>query len=91
MEKLQTMATVFHQPNKDFQSNPPDSVETTIAHGMIILNLSFQNLSKIYSALASRFLSRFLNLTNICLCFDIKNVPISKMLNKRLWKQRNSG
>ena len=37
-----------HHLNKDFQSNPPDTIETGIADGMFILNLSPQNLSKTY-------------------------------------------
>ena len=32
--------TVFHQLTKDFQSNPPGTIETAIANGMFILNLS---------------------------------------------------
>ena len=59
--------------NKDFQSNPPDTIEIAIAHGMFILNSKAQNLHKTYSALPRRFLVKVLNLTNILadLCFDI--------------------
>ena len=33
-------STVFHHLTKDFQSNPPDTIETAITDGMFILNLS---------------------------------------------------
>ena len=72
--------TVFHHLTKDFQSNPPDTIETAIADGMFILNLSTQNLPKTYSALARRILVKVLNLTNIRadLCFDIYESPSIK-------------
>ena len=37
-------SSVFHHLTKDFQSNPPDTIETAITDGMFILNLSTQNL-----------------------------------------------
>ena len=60
-----------------FQFNLPDTLETAIADGMFILNLSTQNLPKTYSALARRILVKVLNLTNIRadLCFDIYESP----------------
>ena len=66
-------STVCHHLNKDFQSNPPDAIETAIADGMFILDLCTQNLPKRYSALARRVLVKFLNLSYIRadLCFDI--------------------
>ena len=59
-------STVFHHLTKDFQSNPPDTIETAIADGMSILNESTQNLPKTYAALARRILLKVLSLTNIC-------------------------
>ena len=69
--------TIFHNLTNDFQCNPPDTIETAIANGMFILNLSTQNLPKTYSALARRILVKVLNLTNIRadLCFDIYESP----------------
>ena len=74
------LTAVFHHLTKDFQSNPPDTIETAIANGMFILNLSTQNLPKTYSALARRILVKVLNLTNIRadLCFDIYESPSIK-------------
>ena len=73
-------SAVFHHLTKDFQSNPPDTIETAVADGMFILNLSTQNLPKTYSALARRILVKVLNLTNIRadLCFDIYESPSIK-------------
>ena len=78
-------STVFHHLTKDFQSNPPDTIETAIADGMFILNLSTQNLTKIYSALARRILVKVLNLTNIHadLCFDIYESPSIKDVKRK--------
>ena len=72
--------TIFHNLTNDFQSIPPDTIETAIANGMFILNLSTQNLPKTYSALARRILVKVLNLTNIRadLRFDIYERPSIK-------------
>ena len=77
--------TVFHHLTNDFQSNPPDTIETAIANGMFILNLSTQNLPKTYSALARRILVKVLNLTNIRadLCFDIYESPSIKDVKRK--------
>ena len=77
-------STVFHHLTKDFQPNPPHTIETAIADGMLILNVSTQNFLKTYSALAKRILVKILNLTNIRadLCFDIYESPsIPKILS----------
>ena len=52
---------------------------------MFILNLSTQNLTKIYSALARRILVKVLNLTNIRadLCFDIYESPSIKDVKRK--------
>ena len=42
-------STVFHHLTKDFQSNPPDTIETAIADGMFTLNLNTQYLPKTFS------------------------------------------
>ena len=44
MEQLHKMITVFDHLNKDFQSNPPDTIKTAIANGMLILISRTQNL-----------------------------------------------
>ena len=77
--------TVFHHLTNDFQSNPPDTIETAIANGMFILSLSTQNLSKTYSALARRIIVKVLNLTNIRadLCFDIFESPSIKDVRRK--------
>ena len=69
-------STVFHHLTKDFQPNPPDTIEIAIADGMLILNVSTQNLPKTYSALARRILVKVLNLTNIRadLCFESPSI-----------------
>ena len=71
--------------SKDFQSNPPDTIETAIADGMLILNLSTQNLPKTYSGLARMILVKVLNLINICagLCFDIYESPSIKDVKRK--------
>ena len=78
-------STVFHHLVKDFQPNPPDTIETTVADGMLILNVSTQNLLKTYSALARRILVKVLNLTNIRadLCFDIYESPSIKDIKRK--------
>ena len=78
-------STVFHHLTKDFQSNPPDTIETAITDGMFILNLSTQNLPKTYLALARRILVKVLNLPNIRpdLCFDIYESPIIKDVKRK--------
>ena len=52
---------------------------------MFILNLSTQNLTKTYSALARRILVKVLNLTNIRagLCFDIYECPSIKDVKRK--------
>ena len=77
--------TIFHNLTNDFQSIPPDTIETAIANGMFILNLSTQNLPKTYSALARRILVKVLNLTNIRadLCFDIYESPSIKDVKRK--------
>ena len=52
---------------------------------MFILNLSTQNLTKTYSALARRILVKVLNLTNIRadLCFDIYESPSIKDVKRK--------
>ena len=47
--------SVFHHLSKEFQSNPPDTIEIAIADGMFILNSKTQNFPKTYSPLPSRF------------------------------------
>ena len=78
-------STVFDHLTKDFSSNPPDTIETTIADGMFILNLSTQSLPKTYSALARRILVKVLNLTNIPadLCFGIYESPSIKDVKRK--------
>ena len=78
-------STVFHHLTKDFQPNPPDTIEIAIADGMLILNVSTQNLPKTYSALARRILVKVLNLTNIRadLCFDIYESPSIKDVKRK--------
>ena len=77
--------TIFHNLTNDFQSIPPDTIETAIANGMFILNLSTQNLPKTYSALARRILVKVLNLTNIRadLRFDIYERPSIKDVKRK--------
>ena len=52
-------STVLHRLTKDFQSNLADTIETPIADGMFILNLSTWKLPKTYSALVRRILVKF--------------------------------
>ena len=52
-------STVLHHLTKDFQSNLADNIETPIADGMFILNLSTWKLPKTYSALVRRILVKF--------------------------------
>ena len=52
-------STVLHHLTKDFQSNLADTIETPIADGMFILNLSTWKLPKTYSALVRRILVKF--------------------------------
>ena len=78
-------STVSRHLTKDFQPNPPDTIETAIADGMLILNVSTQNLLKTYSALARRILVKVLNLTNIRadLCFEIYENPSIKDIKQK--------
>ena len=54
---------VYYHLNKDFQSNPPDTIETAIADGIFILDLSTSQ--DMFSSI-QKGLVKSLNLTIIC-------------------------